>query len=72
MQETPGSFLQFFAVFLLFFVCCWEIPEFGERSFSLFFAVFCRFSLFPVRAIKHVPLSALLILRDVAIAFLCS
>ena len=57
-QGTAGSFLQF-VFFLRFFACCWEIPESGERSFSLFF-LFCwfSFSLSLVRAVKCVPLSA--------------
>ena len=66
LMVHAGNCRQFFAVFRCFFAVFrlfLEIPELGERRFSQFFAVFhcfCSFSLFPLRAIKRVPLSALL------------
>ena len=77
-QETAGSFLQFFAVFFLFFACLqgdsrvWE-AQFFALFFSLLRCFFCSFALFPAQTIKalSVPLSALLMTKFASAALLC-
>ena len=53
-RKLLAGFCSLSLLFLLFFVCCWEIPEFGEHSFSLFsaFPCACHYA----RTVKRLPM----------------
>ena len=63
-RKLPAVLLQFCGLFFFFAVSCffflWEIPGFGQRSFSQFCLLLQFFAFSCARAIKHVPLSDLL------------